>query len=83
MLVVQTIIVMYFTPTIIFLRIFYTYIFLFVYGPFIYNWKVLKIHNFSIVPLNLGYIGAGTEPEVQVRGVKLKKKAHNNTTHVA
>ena len=35
---------------------------------------MLNIHNFSIVPLNLRYIGAGTELEVQVRRGKVKKK---------
>ena len=34
---------------------------------------MLNIHNFSIVPLNLRYIGAGTELEVQVRRGKVKK----------
>ena len=35
---------------------------------------MLNIHNFSIVPLNLRYIGVGTELEVQVRRGKVKKK---------
>ena len=40
---------------------------------------MLNIHNFSIVPLNLRYIGAGTELEVQVRRGKVKKKKNKKT----
>ena len=40
---------------------------------------MLNIHNFSIVPLNLRYIGAGTELEVQVRRGKVKKIKNKKT----